>query len=229
MITVIDKDLVLPEQSPQEKLVHLIEPKWQRQLDTAVERGYDMAYKTLHDDSSSAVWMLEGRGPVAVESRIKQIAVEVCVCRLIESGVLPFDYHYVYNDAGNHKYLLVSTDSFHLTINQCLNGNRPAKKVQYRAKENTNFQTRLVLDKDDMIVNNPVSEYLELNHGYKSDTPKFICLGIPDVETNSWQARIDLSRGLSVLSNEPFKTEVSGPDTITADEFASYLKRESND
>ncbi|MBU7448924.1 MULTISPECIES: hypothetical protein [Lactiplantibacillus] len=225
----IEKNLVIPEQSAQQKLVQLVNPKWQALLSMAVERGYDMAYTTLHGADSVATWMLEGRGPVAVESRIKQIAVEICICRLIESGTLPFDYHYTYNDAGNHKYLLVSNDSFHLTVNQCHNGNKPAKKVQYRAKENTNFQTRLVFDKDDMIEDDPVSEYLELDHGYKSITPKFVCLGIPDVETDGWQARIDLSRGLSVLSNDSFNTKASGPATITPDEFASYLKRESND
>lgn len=136
----IEKNLVIPEQSAQQKLVHLVNPKWQALLSMAVERGYDMAYTTLHGADSVATWMLEGRGPVAVESRIKQIAVEICICRLIESGTLPFDYHYTYNDAGNHKYLLVSNDSFHLTVNQCHNGINQQKRCSIVLRRTLTFR-----------------------------------------------------------------------------------------
>ncbi|WP_130847689.1 hypothetical protein [Lactiplantibacillus mudanjiangensis] len=222
--------LIIPE-SPQKRLLDSIDLSSQVQIFSALKRAYLLADATMHDDNSSAKWLSSGRGDFALESRIRQIAVECELCRLIEKGKLPFDYAYKFNDRKNYKYLIINKKGeFHMTVNQCVNGNQPAKKVKYRESENTNFQTRLVLDNDDMIDEyEKKDEYFELNHGYRTVEPKFAYLGIPMMNSNKWAYRLNLVNNLDVLSAITQTTEVSGPKPITPDEFAAYQKRESND
>lgn len=225
-----NNDLILPKQSAKIAFEKRFPVLIQAYLNSAVARGYALAYSTIHDDDSAAKWISFGRGPFAVESRLKQIAVEVAICRLIENGDLPFDYFFKSNSRGNHKYLIVTDhDSFHMTVNQCSNDKHPAKKSQYRDKENTNFQTRLVLDKDDIINGSSENEYIELNHGYRSKEPMFVNLGIPQKGTNGWAYCLNISNSVEVKEFPKPKTKVEGPESVTPDEFAAYSKRESNE
>lgn len=228
----VKKDnLIIPEVSAENKAMEFFPNDHQAKMVSAVDRAYVLADFTAHDPSSTGKWLSFGRGDFAVFSRIKQIAVEVELCRLIENGVLPYDYHFKFNPHNNHKYLIISEkDKFHMTVNQCKNNTHPAKKVEYREKENTNFQTRLILDEHDLEYdNNPTEEYLELNHGWQTVKPTFICLGIPEQATNNWAYSLNLARNINLLTSTDFKTTAGGPKPITPDEFAAYLKRESND
>lgn len=231
MVTVKKDGFIFPEESAKEKAIDLFPISYQAQLVAAINRAYSLADTTAHDPSSSANWLSFGRGDSAIFSRIKQIAVEMEICRLIEAGVLPYDYHYKYNINHNHKYLVISKkDKFHMTVNQCRSGVHPAKKSEYRLMENTNYQTRFILDAEDLLYDNkPSEEYFELNHGYKTKTPSFVCLGIPELGANHWAFNLNLPTNIQLLKSKEYKSVVEGPDTITPDEFAAYFKRESND
>lgn len=230
MISMKSGHLIVPKRSVESVFNEIFPILTQAFLNSAVSQGYGLAYTTIHDADSIAKWISFGRGPFAVESRIKQIAVEVEICRMIESGALPFDYFFKSNQKGNHKYLIVTDHkSFHMTVNQCSNSKRPARKAQYREQENSNFQTRLILDKDDIIDDSSNDEYVELNHGYQSKTPMFVNLGIPQKGNNAWAYSLDISKNLEIKQLPKRKTQVEGPDSITPDEFAAYSKRESND
>lgn len=228
----IQDGLVIPDKSPKD----IIDGSFNKidlvQLASAVKRGYVLADQIMHDSNSIAKWLSFGRGDKYLFSRIKQIGVEAELCRMIENGILNYDYYFKYNERGNYSYLIIKKpDLFHMTVNQCHNLRHPARKSQYRKKENTNFQTSFILSDDELVYNNkPVhDEYLELNHGYHSKLPTFIGLGIPMVNENKWAFKVNLQSSLGTLSQLKFHTEASGPDPLTPDEFASYQERESND
>lgn len=226
-----EKALVLPKKSAEEVLNTIFVPMNQIKLLSSVKRAYANADATMHDSNSAAKWLSEGRGDFALESRIKQIAVETELCRMIEAGQLSFDYEFRRNKQGNHKYLVIKNESFHMIINQCTNDHHPAKKAKYRESENTNFQTSLDLsDSIRNFIDEPVNdEYFELNHGFKSIEPKFVCLGIPKRGCNAWEYKIDLNNSNVLLKSTDFKTKVGHVKPVTPDEFAAYQKRESND
>lgn len=228
----IEDGLIIPDKSPKDIIDKSFNKVDLIQLTSGIKRGYILADQIMHDSNSASKWLSFGRGDKYLFSRIKQIGVEAELCRLIEAGILNYDYYFKYNDRGNYPYLIIKKAGlFHMTVNQCHSLRRPARKSQYRKKENTNFQTSLVLSNEELVYNNtPVrDEYLELNHGYQSKLPAFIGLGIPMIDENKWAFKINLQSSLGTLPQLKFHTKASGPDPLTPDEFASYQERTSND
>lgn len=231
MKSVIESNLIIPDKSAEEILNTTFVTLDQVKILTAVRRAYANTNFVMHDDSSIAKWLGWGRGDFALESRIKQIAVEGELCRLIENGNLSFDYEFRWNTKHNYKYLIVKNKNFHLVVNQCSNEYRPAKKSKYRESENTNFQTRFDFSNDfEHFIDKPASnEYFELNHGFKSIEPKFVCLGIPKKRANEWAYKVNLINSNVILKSNNYKTKISDVNPVTPDEFATYQKRESNE
>ncbi|MBU7002162.1 hypothetical protein C7M46_00035 [Pediococcus pentosaceus] len=228
----ISNGLRFPDKDPNKVINDNFPDSIQIYILSALKRAYKKADFTVHDAASADKWLSFGKGDMSIFSRIKQQAVETEICKLIENGLLPFDYTFKYNKQKNYKYLTISNgQKFHMTVNQTSTPNRPAIKAKYRSDENTNFQTAFKLDGDEFLFNNqPEDEYLELNHGYQTIEPKFVCIGLPKVGEEEWQDKLVFSNlDLSLLENRKFNTIASGPNEISPDEWIAYSKRESND
>lgn len=207
--------------NPRNKITELFPQDLRVKINTAVDNGYDLAIKTVTKDAS---WLSEGRGIINLP-RLKSLAVEFILEKMIDNGAFPWHYEIRLNKTRNHNYLCISSidGTFHLTINQCLNGDKPANQSNFRNAENQNFQSYFDFGFNRMVTE--PSLYLELNHGYQTDKPKFVMLGIPD-ENGQWYSAINLQNEFNILSNSgKLNTKESGPEEFNPNEFKKFVKK----
>ena len=102
--------------------------------------------------------------------------------------------------------------------------NKPAVPAGYRIQENKNFQSYFDFDFNEYKTSdfNDDNLYLELDHGYQSEQPMFIGLGIPKND-KSWYSVIDLAKETPVLRRN-FITKPADIKEIDVDTFKEFIR-----
>lgn len=122
---------------------------------------------------------------------LRPIAIQYLFKNAIEQGKLPFTCTIESNSRKTAKYLQLHTKSAIITISQVQTPNQIARHAYFRQKMQQANQLRFDYfgDYNDSLVKGQ-PHYLLLTHGYGSDLPSFINLGLPNGK--GWIERINL-------------------------------------
>lgn len=141
----------------------------------------------------------------------KNIAVEFMLQNDINNGLLPFRYRFKENAGQNHKHIEILTTNFILTISQVSDRFVIPRKAIFRNNLCLKNRKYLPLDFGDNVIQLPNQSgnfYALITHGYQSDMPQFINLGVPDPTNNRWINRINiLEEAYDLLEAEKTRTD----------------------
>lgn len=150
------------------------------------------AYEKV-DEMCVSLFDIQNKSRLQEEFRVRAInyAVEATLIRAIEKGHLKeFKYKEELNKKKNCNHLKLTHEKAIITISQVETPTAFPRYADFRTEHRYNAQGILF---EDMI---PVSDsipYVLITHGYKSETPKFIKIGIPEpLPVEKWAAQIHL-------------------------------------
>lgn len=192
---------VIQDSNTGEKMIkNLFQNQTRSQLNSAVNKGYQLAGHTLENTNYLNYSKSRGKD---ILPYLKNFAVEFSIIKYIEQGLLPFDYEIKYNRNKSARYFVLfdASKKIELCINQVDNIKKIGRPAYYRDKRILSFNSYIDFDefKDpEIITDKPI--YFELNHGYQSLIPYFVILGIPG-NNGKWIDKVDISKELNLISN----------------------------
>lgn len=157
----------------------------------------------------------------------KNMAVEYALARACDQNVIPFSYDF--GEVPQNKGLFLQLHSRNgqvvITVNQTRTRHSISRDAKFRMALFDEYDSRLILFDDEEVYKG--ATYLELNHGYQSQSPKFAVLGKPC--ENGYLQGISLPTGLSVSSGgerRDIKTTAKQMAAFSPEEFRR-LKQDS--
>lgn len=190
-------------------------------LNSAAKLGYQLAIDTVRKDAS---WLMDLRGGELLP-RIKSHGVEYMVVQYIKNNLLDLNYQIEYTAKRNNSFIVFSDSQrkSNLIINQSASKKRPSKYAKYRANRYNNFESYLDVFSGEFVNEKPV--YIELNHGYQTDVPSFIVLGIPKNSKN-WYTSIPIDEEFEMIQSDTksFKTIEKELSDFNFDDFREFVK-----
>lgn len=216
-----DYKYIFQEDNPEQFLTETFDKETRIYLNSSVKLGYQLAVDTVKKDDS---WLNELRGK-EVLPRLKTYGVEYMIVQYIKNGLLNLDYSINYTSGKNNTFLLFKDqkDKTNLIVNQATNAARPSRYAKYRASRYNNFETYFDFETNKFVEEKPV--YIELNHGYQTDIPKFTVLGIPQ-NRKTWYTSIPVDKEFELLTENKAKfitTEKELSD-FNFDDFEEHVK-----
>lgn len=113
-----------------------------------------------------------------------------------------------------------------LTINQVKTRDSIARNCENRDNRVSSFLSYLRLDdfEGDSLVNTQPG-YFQMTHGYQTEIPNFVVLGIPN--KISWEGSIDISREVLLLGNNlEFETVATSFESPNLEELVEAIEGE---
>lgn len=176
-------------------------------------------------------WLTSYRGGKLIPE-MKNMAVEYTLIQACNRGLLPLKYSLEPTKNKAITYLkLVSLDNKSVfTINQTKDENTSSRSAIFRSELKSPFQSYFNLfdESEDEIITSPYDNYFEIDHGYKTASPSFVVLGMPD-ENHSWMGRLRLLNQIQLLpKNEAtdIKTQTQELTNFNISDFESYISKD---
>lgn len=202
-------EIIIQDPRMGEKLIkRIFDQKIRSYLNSAVNKGYELAVHTK--ENTNFLNYPKSRGEDLL-SYLKNFAVEYSIIKYIESGLIPYDYEIKYNKRKTARYFVLfdSQRKFELCVNQVRNANKIGREAYYRKKRIMSFNSYIKfdnIDEPEIITDPPI--YFELNHGYQTNKPQFVVLGIPGTN-GKWIDKVEISKELTLVQNtDTIKTKV---------------------
>lgn len=199
----VDDNFVMQKESAGDTLRSHFGSRERMILNQAAFDGYRFADKWLRDDLNKFL------GPYKKEVRGRAInwCVDDCVRQAVNSGALNLEIKEEFTSGKQYKYLVLCDKkrTIQLTVHQVANRDSIARKAVNRDDKIKGFQSYWNFSDSNEIETQLVTEsplYFQLTHGYQSQEPGFVTLGIPTIQ-NCWEdGSIDLSKEAQVISNQ---------------------------
>ncbi|MGG0516607.1 hypothetical protein [Bacillus pseudomycoides] len=182
--------IVIPEQDPRE----IIEKYFPRNIRTRIPEVINNAYGWCYIHAENTPLLNWTRGK-SILPNIKNIAVEFFVREEIKKGNLPFQWRVNYNRNRSASLIEIYNDEMVLHINQVAKKSSIARPAYCRDQYIKSLQcywdfgNELNSEEPRMIEKDKL--YFQLNHGYQSESPLFVSLGIPGKD-KQWVEAIQL-------------------------------------
>lgn len=157
------------------------------------------------------------RGLKRLLPEMKNISIEFFLTKTIDVERLPFRYRYAYNSNKSHPFLEIYNDEIVMHINQVANKSSCARKAFFREKFLKPVRSYMLFEELDEI-NYDNKHYLQMNHGYQTERPLFITLGLPNQEYKFEGAISILEEYSSIKGKYP----TSKIETIEEDFFSQF-------
>lgn len=216
-----DYKYVFQKENPESFLKKEFNKEMRVYLNSTVKLGYQLAVDTLRKDES---WLNKLRGK-EILPKLKTYGVEYMIVQYIENGLLSLDYSIEYTARKNNTFTLFKDEESktNLIVNQAVSPVRPSRYAKYRANRYNNFETYFDFDKNKFIEQKPV--YIELNHGYQTDKPSFVVLGIPK-NTKTWYTSIPVDQEFELLTENKndFITTEKEMSGFNFDDFRKHIE-----
>ncbi|MED3310336.1 hypothetical protein P4436_05865 [Bacillus thuringiensis] len=182
--------IVVPEQDPRE----IIENYFPRIIRTRIPQVINNAYGWCYTHAENTPAFDWKRGNSLVPN-MKNIVVEFFIREEIKKGNLPFNWRVSYNRNKSASLIEVYNDDIVLHINQVARKSaiaRPAYcRDQYVKSVQCYWDWGNELDAEEPRIIEKNKLYFQLNHGYQSQSPLFVSLGIPG-RNKKWVEAIQL-------------------------------------
>lgn len=204
MVEGVESDgFIMQEKNPREILENYFGVKDRMILNQAAFDGYRFANKWLNDDLNKflAPYLKEVRG------RAINWCIDDCIRQAVKLGALDMTITEELTKGKQFKYLVLNNKkkTIQLTVHQVAKRENIARKAKNRNSRITAFQSYWdfpspATNEPELITEKPL--YFQLTHGYQSNFPNFVVLGIPN-EMNRWEdGSIDISKEAQIISNQ---------------------------
>ncbi|MDB5700633.1 MAG: hypothetical protein JWL66_832 [Sphingomonadales bacterium] len=185
--------------NPRQFIDDQIPLEYRGRIATTLQTAYQTARRVWEEES----W-LQTPSAEYQHGRLVALAVDFGLVRLIETGVLPFDYSWEFFAKPTGKYLAIRPSHSVLTVSQIADPVQQPRNVIFRENRRLNNQPFFDLAEfaDEITISG--EPHLILTHGYQN--LNFAHLSVPDpVHANGYSYRTDN------LMNLPREIEMSGP------------------
>jgi hypothetical protein len=148
-------------------------------------------------------------------------AVQFEIINAIESGFLKIQHKVSPNSGGNCFHLEMITPDFVITQSQVESPKQLPRKAYYRENlgfSNGNLLLELDVDQENRFYSRQKPFHMIITHGYNSQEPKFIFLGIP--LKNEWVSPIDMLKDFK--SSSPVVQH--GTEEITEEHLMNFKR-----
>ncbi|PLR83891.1 hypothetical protein CVD25_22720 [Bacillus canaveralius] len=156
---------------------------------------------------------------------IKNIAVEFFLVQEIKNGNLPLKWRVGYTSNKSASLIELYTDELLLHVNQVNSKNNIGRPAFCRDQYIKHFQSYIDFDEHglsfDEIRDKP--QYFQLNHGYQSQEPLFISLGIPG-ENEKWIGEIQLLEEFTLIDGKYPKSKPEDIKEFSLEEFQQFAE-----
>jgi hypothetical protein len=163
------------------------------------------------------------RGKKRLLPEIKNIAVEFFVMQAVKNRDLPFEFRINYNSNRSHPYLELFNDRSLIHFNQVKRKNNCGRKAFCRDRLIQPISSYINFEKNSVEYDDQL--YFQLNHGYQSETPSFLTLGIPSVY-GKFEASIQLLEEFTAIEGYYPKSTVKNIDDMSFEEFEQFAEGE---
>ncbi|MDV7752654.1 MULTISPECIES: hypothetical protein [Enterococcus] len=210
----------LANQTPKEEILNAFNSKSIRSLSRGIKQAYKWTSIWLKDPSNAVLVSYEFEK--YIRGYVVSIAANYFVIKEIIDSDLGFDFFFRYNSNKSYPYLVITDKdkTFELTLNQTQKGNRCAPSSHFRDDLIDKYESSL-FSSDNEVANND-KRYFQLTHGYQTEEPGFINLGIPKKD-GYWRDYIDISQLLQVTESPILKTKALEYKSLDLSKMQTYI------
>lgn len=156
------------------------------------------------------------RGLKRLLPEIKNVSIEYFLTRTIKNNNLPFQYKHATNSNRSHPFIEIYNDDMVLHVNQVRTKGSCARKAYVRDKLIKPVKSYMLFNMDDLDYEDRY--YFQLNHGYQTEEPLFITLGIPN-QDYKLEGSISLLEEYSIIKGTYPTSKI---ETIEEDFFSEF-------
>lgn len=209
----------IANKTPKQEILDAFSKKNMRSLYNGIKQAYKWTSIWLKDPSNAVLISYEFEK--YIRGHVVGIAANYFVIKEITDGDLGLDFFFRYNSNRSYPYLVITDKdrTFELTLNQTQISNRCAPNSQFRDDLIDKYQSSL-FSSDDKI--NDETNYFQLTHGYQTEEPLFVNLGIPE-KNGRWRDFIDISKLLQVKESPMLKTKALEYKPVNLAEMQTYI------
>jgi len=163
------------------------------------------------------------RGTKRLLPELKNVAVEFFVMQAVKNKELPFTYRIGYNANRSHPFIELFNESILIHFNQVRTKNSGARKAFCRDRLLQPIKSYIDFEEGDIKYED--ERYFQINHGYQTEKPSFITLGIPNKQ-GKFDASIYLLEEFSVFEGHYPKSKIETVDEINFEDFQRFAEGE---
>lgn len=164
------------------------------------------------------------RGIKRLLPEIKNVAVEFFVMQAAKNKELPFSYRIGYNSNHSHPFIELFNDSTLIHFNQVRTKRSGGRKAFCRDRHLKPITSYIDFE-DGNTIKYEDQRYFQVNHGYQTETPAFITLGIPNIE-GKFESSIYLLEEFSVFEGYYPKSKIENVDELSFEDFQRFAEGE---
>lgn len=164
------------------------------------------------------------RGIKRLLPEIKNVAVEFFVMQAVRNKEVPFSYRIGYNSNRSHPFIELFNDSTLVHFNQVRNKNSGGRRAFCRDRHLKPITSYIDFE-DGNTIKYEDQLYFQVNHGYQTETPGFITLGIPNLK-GKFETSIYLLEEFSVFEGYYPKSKIEDVDEISFEDFQRFAEGE---
>lgn len=193
---------------------------------SAFVSGINRAYRWCElwlQDPNNAPLVVNGRKKFTRGYVIGPAVDYFIVKEIIDSGIdLKVKLKYTSKDYP-YIVLMDNDESFELTINQTKKPDSTAKQAEFRDNLIDKYQSSLfsIVDESDSAGAEDSKNYFQLTHGYQSEEPKYINLGIPQ-KNGTWKDYVNIMLLPQTIQKPSLNTEIAEYKNINLSELQGY-------
>lgn len=213
-------NIIVPDKSARE----LIEENFPRVVRMRLPQIIYDAYMWSHRIVENTALLNWERGK-SLTPNIKNIAVEFFLVQEIKKGNLPLNWRVSYTSNKSASLIELYTGELLLHVNQVGNHNKIARAAFCRDQYIQPFQSYIDFDGENLLTNTIQNQpkYFQLNHGYQSQEPLFISLGIPGMN-KKWVEKIQLLEEFAVFKGKYPKSKPENIEEFRLEEFQQFAE-----
>ncbi|MCA0150306.1 hypothetical protein LCD52_16095 [Rossellomorea vietnamensis] len=212
--------IVVPEKSARQVIDENFPIELRSKFPKIINNAYFWAYRTLQNTS-----LLNWERGKSLLPHIKNIAVEFFLVQEIKNNNLPLSWRVSFTSNKSASLIELYNDDILLHINQVRNKLSIGRAAYCRNQHIQHFQSYInfenINDKNNTVQGKP--KYFQLNHGYQSQEPLFISLGIPGTN-KKWVDNIQLLDEFTVVEGQYPKSKPEDIKDFSLEEFQQFAE-----
>lgn len=213
-------DFKMAERNTKKEIMDTFSPRIREALVNGVKRAYRWCDLWLQDPNN-ALLVVNGRKKFTRGYVIGPAVDYFLVKEIIDSGLdLKVKLKYTSKD---YPYIVImdNEETFELTINQTKKQNSSANQAEFRDNLIDKYQSSLFSVVDEDGDTEKSKSYFQLTHGYQSEEPRYINLGIPE-KNCTWKDYVNIMLLPQSIRKPVLNTEAAEYKSINLAELQGY-------
>ncbi len=217
-------NIIVPDKDAREVIEHAFPIELRMKFPQIILNAYMWSYRIVKNTP-----LLNWERGRTLTPNIKNIAVEFFLVQEIKKGNLPLKWRVSYTSNKSASLIDLFTDDFLLHINQVAKPTKIARAAFCRDQHIQPFQSYIDFDDNYEYINTveKKQKYFQLNHGYQSQEPLFVNLGIPGAN-RKWIDNIQLLKEFAVYDGRYPKSKLEDIKEFSLEDFQLFAEEVEN-